>query len=1331
MALFGKLKSSAAPQPPKKRPTMGLPPPGPPRQPASPHGSFVGQPHRPAQPLSQVPPSPQGPLSGTGDPTGGPPRDKRLSAVALGRSPATQPIASSPLASPATRPVQGSSTGGSPTAHGPAGGVPCANVTWKGFKHPDHSMFPRSDFSVAFDGKDALLFGGRRNGQTFADLVQFNPRHLTFQTIDTSGTAPSPRIHHTAVFIGRAMLVFGGRLADGSYGDDRVYMFTMQHSRWFALQPDGEPFPGRQGHACSLYGHAMCVSFGVTPHGYAGEVALFDLRTVKQGGARWQLLIPDGGPSPPSRAFHSSVIIDHKLYVFGGCNSTGYLNDLWTFDLLARTWTMLSPGGEGPPPRASHSAFVIDGYIVVLGGQLSNKRMAKDTFAYHVASNTWHFASQTERSWTRRPSGRFLATRDRLFYLGGVIPDNETPHVVFTIVPCRPIQANDPVSPAHSSVSLPSAVDRRNQSQDYASMPLPTDSIDVSTTSVNSTFHSIPAELGDTPDSPILNAAVNGPQPPYQGGVTGQIPSPSSQSGSHQNLPHELKATTLPHPQEHGPPSPVAVSPPGHYDRPPLAQRIHPTLGYPHGIEVSGERRGSHIGSEGSLPSPKDSDENISGTPVVRSRTTGADRRSDKRLTIELRNRMSLVKSPSLDNASAISERIVSGLFASDPDLIVQRSDSVHSLNSDRRLSISTRSPFTVARSASDVSNTLLPLIVANGSGEFRGEGADESTSLRRGSDHAISLKRSLLRQQIQPVTPVEPLVMGPGHSAGDANPTQELVNDAWRAVDTVVHSSPHTRPAAGDDGHDGARTSPTSSATHSFPMSSFSEQQIQAIGEDPIKAKLLQALVTLHRDAEATRATVTTLTQAAVERISEAERSRQNALQEALYLRTKWQAVEADRPELLQRAEAARGTHLERQLANLINDNNALRTQLREAHAQLELAHQRFNDAHRAQDEARSESSQIRQIYEAARAELTALAESHEGCTHDREAHVNELEELRARVRTLTEEAEAAQHELGALRASDRRTQAVVASTVEATNAANARVAALQDQLDRARGEVASLEAAQLSLQQELERQSAALQRATTRADEASEQRTAAETQLNSFRALATLVEESDMKEEAIARLEEQLDRAQSRSRSLETELRSVRSQETAGMGDTNGRLSVAALQHRLRTMEARYLESQRDLGRTKHEWVTLRQSLHEADQKRAAAETQLQRKTTQLEDALTKVRAFMILLQESAREATGHRDTVSAPASDLVAQLAALTPHQPPVSVGPMLDIVAIRNVILNLDTSDDQARQSDYGHTQVPTTNSVMSTPERSGKPASHSSSSLLTPASTPVQ
>ncbi len=72
---------------------------------------------------------------------------------------------------------------------------------------------------------------------------------------------------------------------------------------------------------------------------------------------------PDSG-----RRAHAAVVIDNKMYVFGGLGNGSFLNELWEYDISLNTWTQKSPATPGPGAR-TYAAAVTDGTAMyVLGG---------------------------------------------------------------------------------------------------------------------------------------------------------------------------------------------------------------------------------------------------------------------------------------------------------------------------------------------------------------------------------------------------------------------------------------------------------------------------------------------------------------------------------------------------------------------------------------------------------------------------------------------------------------------------------------------------------------------------------------------------------------------------------------------------------------------------------------------------------------------------------------------------------------------------------------------------------------------------------------------------
>ena len=75
---------------------------------------------------------------------------------------------------------------------------------------------------------------------------------------------------------------------------------------------------------------------------------------------------------PCIRFGHSQAAVGKSIFVFGGRMGTSIdeklLDDLWTFDTEARTWSEVKATGDAPSARSFHSSVVVGECIYVFGG---------------------------------------------------------------------------------------------------------------------------------------------------------------------------------------------------------------------------------------------------------------------------------------------------------------------------------------------------------------------------------------------------------------------------------------------------------------------------------------------------------------------------------------------------------------------------------------------------------------------------------------------------------------------------------------------------------------------------------------------------------------------------------------------------------------------------------------------------------------------------------------------------------------------------------------------------------------------------------------------------
>jgi N-acetylneuraminic acid mutarotase len=91
-------------------------------------------------------------------------------------------------------------------------------------------------------------------------------------------------------------------------------------------------------------------------------------------------------PMPTSRGWHSAIVVDGKIYIFGGSKNAppaeGRVLAVEVYDPATDTWTQLP---DMPMLRSAGSASMVDGKIYFFGGYEARRRVDE----YNPATDTW------------------------------------------------------------------------------------------------------------------------------------------------------------------------------------------------------------------------------------------------------------------------------------------------------------------------------------------------------------------------------------------------------------------------------------------------------------------------------------------------------------------------------------------------------------------------------------------------------------------------------------------------------------------------------------------------------------------------------------------------------------------------------------------------------------------------------------------------------------------------------------------------------------------------------------------------------------------------------
>lgn len=219
--------------------------------------------------------------------------------------------------------------------------------------------------------KVMIVWGGRdAGGNPLATGGLYDPMKNMWKTMSSPGDVLSARSHHTAVWTGSKMIVWGGLDSTGARGDGAIY--KPASDSWTAVAPSLAPTP-RYDHTAVWTGDAMGTmiiwgGYGIDPVAmtniFLGDSAAFDTNS-----STWSAPLSSG---PSSRSQATAVWIAESMIVWGGSNlitGKGNLSDGAKYS--GGSWLTLS--GLAPAARAGHSAAKIKAKagdkMIVWGGQ--------------------------------------------------------------------------------------------------------------------------------------------------------------------------------------------------------------------------------------------------------------------------------------------------------------------------------------------------------------------------------------------------------------------------------------------------------------------------------------------------------------------------------------------------------------------------------------------------------------------------------------------------------------------------------------------------------------------------------------------------------------------------------------------------------------------------------------------------------------------------------------------------------------------------------------------------------------------------------------------------
>lgn len=181
------------------------------------------------------------------------------------------------------------------------------------------------------------------------------------------GNAPQSRRGHSAIRYQNSMIIFAGEDNETNITLNDVHVLNLKSWTWEKPQVSGKIPPNKSFHTAVLYQEKMVVWGGYEEQVEGGylchdtDVYILELKTW-----HWSRVIPNGTP-PVARSHHSAALFKDKLFIHGGSYDIYFsYNDLHLLDLTTMSWLTLEV--KSSPGSASGGLIVRDNTLIKFFG---------------------------------------------------------------------------------------------------------------------------------------------------------------------------------------------------------------------------------------------------------------------------------------------------------------------------------------------------------------------------------------------------------------------------------------------------------------------------------------------------------------------------------------------------------------------------------------------------------------------------------------------------------------------------------------------------------------------------------------------------------------------------------------------------------------------------------------------------------------------------------------------------------------------------------------------------------------------------------------------------
>lgn len=197
---------------------------------------------------------------------------------------------------------------------------------------------------------------------------------------------------------------------------------------WYVVSAVGECPTMRVGHTCTFIKSVnegdngkLYIIGGANPSGSFCDTFTLDLNTLS-----WDTLESSGFKARYEHAAFVPSCRPRSIYIFGGADQGGNMNDVQVLDTERNVWNTLTVGGTPPCPRTFHTSAVVgDKFIVFSGGQsMADPVGDRQVHCFNAADDTWSVLNVKGDAPKSRHGHVMVSVENKVYVHGGMAGTN-------------------------------------------------------------------------------------------------------------------------------------------------------------------------------------------------------------------------------------------------------------------------------------------------------------------------------------------------------------------------------------------------------------------------------------------------------------------------------------------------------------------------------------------------------------------------------------------------------------------------------------------------------------------------------------------------------------------------------------------------------------------------------------------------------------------------------------------------------------------------------------------------------------------------------------------